>query len=228
MSCRTTIRDLVDGCVDWADQTSEDCSAHAQTETQVCIERAEEDIDRCVEEREDRRRTCDEWDCDVPLICDVVGWVCVGWTWVTSVVCVATAIIPAGTCLVWETVQNTACQTFTWLVRGSCEVGGAAVKLLICPFADFASIRILRSRDEPRAPSVPRLAADAMSIAHVESEVAYRDSGQRYCFASGTASPKSARPPMTGGRLHSAVRDRRRSRTTACARPSPHRRRAST
>ena len=175
--------------MNWADTTSADCSAKADAEIEVCVERAEEDIERCDEEEEERTRECNEWEwqgCDVPVVCDVaeavVGGVCVGWTWVTHTACVASTVIPAGTCLVWETVKNAACQTGTWFVRGACEIGGAAARLVICPFVDFVSIRILRSRDEPKACSVPRLSADAMSVAHVDSELTFRDSGQRYFF----------------------------------------------
>lgn len=192
MSCRNTVGDVVGGCVDWARDTSEGCSEDAESNIQVCVERAQEDIEGCDEERAESKKECNDYDwqsCDVPIVCDVaeafVGWVCAGWTWVTYFVCVAPTLIVAGTCLVWEAIKNLACQIVTTVVRGACELGGALVTAFVCPFVDFVSVRILRSNDEPKAESVPRPFADAMSVAHVASEQSYRDSGRRYFFRIG-------------------------------------------
>ncbi len=189
MSCRSTIRDVIKGCTDWAKATSDECEQRREVTTRECVERAEEDIERCDEEREERTKQCDDWewvDCPIPIVCGIVealvGWVCNAWVWVTHKVCVVTTVIPAGTCLLWETIKNTACQVAMIVVRESCRFAGAIVELLVCPIVDLVSQRILWSDDEPKAASVPRLSADSMSIARVESEHSYRDSGTRYFF----------------------------------------------
>jgi hypothetical protein len=189
MSCRSTIRDVVKSCTDWAKATSDECDERKVVTIRECVERAEEDIERCDEEREERTKECDDWewvDCPIPIVCGIaealVGWVCNAWVWVTHKVCVVKTVIPEGTCLLWETIKDTACQGAMIVVRESCRLAGGISEFLVCPIVDLVSQRIFWSDDEPKAESVPRLSADSMSVARVESELSYCDSGTRYFF----------------------------------------------
>jgi hypothetical protein len=85
-------------------------------------------------------------------------------------------------CQVWlKVIVPTACELGAVIVTGACRAGGVLLDLG-CDALGLLTFRIVASRDEPWAMSVPKISADSMSVAHVASALEFRDSGQRYFF----------------------------------------------
>ncbi len=196
MSCRQTVQDLVRDCKNWSDAALADCTRESQSRVRRCAEEGQTTREECAEERVDSERKCSGWkderrkECDawglLSFVCVafvyVVERICQGWVWLTSTVCVAYRTIIETFCVAWEWIVIGVCSVGVAVARGFCWFTGIALGL-VCGFLNLFTARLIQSDDdEPKAESVPRYRADAMSVAHVASEVDYKDSGERYFF----------------------------------------------
>ncbi|CAN7741324.1 hypothetical protein LJR178_003940 [Variovorax sp. LjRoot178] len=126
------------------------------------------------------------WVSDV--VCVAWTWVshvvCVVTTWISHIVCVASVWIAHIVCVAWTPVVHAACRFSTWVVGGL--MGGAiALGRLLCPVYTLllaGSRRHLCESKVQTVSAVPRITAEAFSVAGVDSRFAYRDSGRRYDF----------------------------------------------
>lgn len=194
-------------CAQWVDIVIGDCTLWASTHRDSCVRESSERVRRCTdwvrssrrdcqEWRTETTRTCTEWGdrwhqecCNWPpcsWFCDALVWVaekvCLAWSTVTTSVCEAYLTVVEWTCHAWEWTVRTVCALWATIVVGACSGWGWMVKKTCAALGAF-NVRIVYSEeDEPAADSVPRLAATSMSIARVNSETAYVDSGTRFFF----------------------------------------------
>lgn len=115
-------------CTRWIDEQVITCKLWGERRKRACLEWGDHWTRKCIEWGEETQRVCDRWEtrweqacadwddrcCDwwpCSWGCQLITWVCVAWTWVSSTVC---------TGYVWVVTQ--VCKAFVWLVEKVCIV----------------------------------------------------------------------------------------------------------
>ncbi|MBI3452464.1 MAG: hypothetical protein HY057_06470 [Rhodospirillales bacterium] len=93
-------------CLEYATQTTQECSQYADQGHNECAAW--------------RAECCDWWPCS--WLCEIVSWFCDAWYWVANVVCVAWVVVTTVVCVVWDVattiinaIVETIASTIGWI-----------------------------------------------------------------------------------------------------------------
>lgn len=135
-TCSVWVDKGVIECKQWGYELERRCRDWAAQQREECAQWADEGYSRCDDWETTWERRCDDWDkdcCDwwpCSWACDVITWICQGWTWVSSQVCRAWVWVANWVCKAWYTILEWVCVAFVWVLKVVCVVWSWVAKLV--------------------------------------------------------------------------------------------------
>jgi hypothetical protein len=128
MSCHGTASTTRQRCVRWRTVQRLVCAEWEQRQEQQCKEWEQRQEQRCDRWEEEWHQDCSNWEakcCDwapCSWLCELVTWVCIAWTWVSTTVCRVWSWITTTVCKVWAWVTTTVCKLWVVVTTVVCRL----------------------------------------------------------------------------------------------------------